>query len=100
MNPNKTQIPENNHNAVGRLNKTAYRDGYIHGQVDEHNIQQGNRIIRENNSAAGGLLTGITLTAIAFFVGGVLFFITQTNQPAKTNIETAPVPQTNQPQNP
>jgi hypothetical protein len=29
MNPNKTQIPENHNNGAGRLNKTAYRDGYI-----------------------------------------------------------------------
>jgi hypothetical protein len=100
MNPNKTQTSENHKNAVGRLNKTAYRDGYIHGQVDEHDIQRENRIIRENNSAAGGLLMGITLSAIAFFLGGALFFFTHTNQPAKTNVETAPVPPSNQPQNP
>jgi hypothetical protein len=100
MNPNKTQLSENHNNGVGRLNKTAYRDGYIHGQVDEHNIQQENRIVRENNSAAGGLLTGITLSAIAFCLGGALFFLTQSNQPAKTNVETAPIPQNSQLQNP
>lgn len=100
MNPNKTQTSENHNNAVGRLNRTAYRDGYIHGQVDEHNIQQENRIVGENNSAAGGLLMGITFSAIAFLLGGTLFFLTHTNQPTKTNVETAPVPPTTQPQNP
>jgi hypothetical protein len=100
MNPNKTQLSENYNNRVGRLNKTAYRDGYIHGQVDEHNIQRRNLIVGENNSAAGGLLIGITLSAIAFFLGGALFLLTHTNQPSKTNVETAPLPQNSQPQNP
>lgn len=100
MNPNKTQIPDNHNNAVSRLNKTAYRDGYIHGQVDEHDIQQKNRILGENNSAAGGLLMGITFSAIAFLVGATLFFLSQTQPPTRTNVETVPAPPTNQPQNP
>ena len=104
MNPNKTQLQENHNNGVGRLNKIAYRDGYLHGQVDEHNIQRENqrenRIIAENNSAASGLLMGITLSVIAFFIGGAIFFFTHANQPTNNNVETAPVPQTNQPQNP
>lgn len=100
MNPNKTQLQENHNNGVGRLNKIAYRDGYLHGKVDEHKSQRENRIIAENNSAASGLLMGITLSVIAFFIGGAIFFFTHTNQPTKNNVETAPVPQTNQPQNP
>lgn len=97
MNTDKTRIPENKNDGVGRLNKLAYRDGYIHGLADEHDNQQENHIIHENNSAAKGLLVGIGLTAIAAILGSTIFFLTHSNLRSTTPVETAPVPTTNQP---
>ncbi len=100
MKTDKTKIPENQNDGVGRLNKLAYRDGYLHGQVDEYDIQRENRSIRENNSAAKGLLIGIGLTSIASILGGTIFFLTHANWHSTTPGETAPVHSTNQTHNP
>jgi hypothetical protein len=100
MNTDKTQIREKKNDGVGRLNKLAYRDGYLHGQTDEHDIQQEHRIIRENNSAAKGLLIGIGLTAIAGLLGTTIFFLSHSTWRSPTPGKTAPVPTTNQLQNP
>lgn len=97
MNIDKTKTPENKNNGRGRLNKLAYRDGYIHGQVDEHEIQEKQRSIRENNSAAKGLLIGIGITAIAGILGAAIFLVTHANQNSTTPVETAPVPTSRQP---
>lgn len=97
MNIDKTKTPENRNNGRGKLNKLAYRDGYIHGQVDEHEIQKKNRIIRDNNSAAKGLLIGIGITAILGMLGAAIFLVTHANQNTTPPVETAPVPTSPQP---
>ena len=90
MNTDKTRIPEYSHDGVGRLNNIAYRDGYIHGRELEHHIQEEKRIIRDNNTAASGLLFGMTITAIAGVLGGFIFFATHHNQPSNSSLQTAP----------
>ncbi|MDP8965347.1 MAG: hypothetical protein M3O33_15465 [Cyanobacteriota bacterium] len=90
MNTDKVRIPEPSTDGVGRVNKVAYRDGYIHGREQEHHIQEDKRVIRDNNSAASGLLFGMTLAAIASVLGGVIFFATHQNQPSNTAVPTAP----------
>jgi hypothetical protein len=83
MTTDKTRMPENLNDGKGRLNKLSYRDGYIHDRPTEHNIQEDKRIVRDNNSAATGLLRGITLTAIAgLIVGASLLFLNHSNQPS------------------
>ncbi len=100
MNPDKIQTSDNTNDGVGRLNKLAYRDGYIHGREVEHHIQEENRVIRENDSAAGGLLTGITITVLAGLLGGTIFLLTHFNQRSTTPRQTNPIPNTSQLQSP
>jgi len=90
MNTEKMRIPEHSTDSVGGVNKVAYRDGYIHGREQEHRVQEDKRVIRDNNSAASGLLFGMTLAAIASVLGGVIFFATHQNQPFNTSVQTAP----------
>lgn len=97
MNTNKANTSDYRNNGNGRLNKIAYRDGYIHGRVHEHNIQSERRSIRENNSAAKGLLMGITFAAIAGLLGATAYFLNHTNQPSITPVQTAPALNENRP---
>lgn len=97
MNTDKAKTSDYRNNGKGRLNKIAYRDGYIHGRVHEHNIQGERRSIRENNSAAKGLLMGITFAAIAGLLGATAFFLNHTNERSTTPVQTAPVPNESQP---
>lgn len=100
MNTDKTKIPNNQHDGVGRLNRASYRDGYLHGQAVEHDIQRKNRTIRENNSAAKGLLIGIGLTAIAGLLGATIFFLIHATSRTTIPVDSAPASTTNQLQNP
>jgi hypothetical protein len=77
---------------TGRFNKLAYRDGYIDGKESEHHIQKEKRIIRDNNTAANGLLFGITVTALLGILGSAIFFAIHQYQPTKTSRQIAPLP--------
>lgn len=101
MKTDKTQMPENTNNGVGRLNKLAYRDGYIHEtglevplQPEKHSDRSN---IRKNEQVAGGLLLGVTITVLSVLLGGTFFFLTHPNQPSPTSIQSSPTPKTNQP---
>ncbi len=100
MNTDKTQIPEHQKNGAGRLNRLAYRDGYIHGRTDEHDIQQENLSIRENTSGVNGLLIGIAVTAIAGFLGGSIFLLSHSTGYSTSSGQRAPVSTTNSSQHP
>lgn len=102
MNTDKTKTPHNanTNNGAGRGNKLAYRDGYLHGRDTENRIQEENRIVRENNSAATGLLYGITITALLGLIGGAIFLLTHRDQPSTRPVQVVPVPNTSQPQSP
>ncbi len=100
MNTDKTKVPGQTNDGMGRLNKLAYRDGYIHGQDLEHHLQPENQsdrhTIRENNKAATGLLYGITITALASLLGGTIFLLAHQNQPATPPVPTVPAPNSSQ----
>lgn len=100
MNTNRTQTPKNNNegDGLGRISKMAYRDGYLHGRDLEHSVQEENRVVRDNNTAASGLLLGITIASLAGLLGGALYFVTHQNQPTTTPVRTAPAPTISQPQ--
>lgn len=100
MNSDKAQTSEHTNDGVGRLNKLAYRDGYIHGREVEHHIQEENRVIRENDSAAGGLLMGVTITVLAGLLGGTIFLLTHFNQRSTSPRQSTPAPNTSQLQTP
>lgn len=100
MNTDKTQTPHNSNDGAGKVNKIAYRDGYLHGRDTEYRMQEENRIVRENNSAATGLLYGITITALVGLIGGAVFLLTHRERPSTTPVQVVPVPNTSQPQSP
>lgn len=99
MNADKNQMVQTTNERVGRLNKLAYRDGYLHGMEQEHQSQEEMRVnqsIRDNNNAASGLLLGIAITALAGLLGGAIFLLTHQNQPSTVPVNTAPAPITSQ----
>ena len=77
---------------TGTSNKLAYRDGYIDGRESEHHIQQEKRIIRDNKTAANGLLFGITVTALLGILGSSIFLAIHQYKPVKTSLQIAPLP--------
>lgn len=99
MKTDNTPTPRNTNSSTDRLKQHSYQDGYLDGRVSENRIREENHTIRENNSAASGLLLGIGITAIAALIGGTLFFFTtDQDQPATAPTQTAPVqPSTTQP---
>ncbi|HAA31695.1 MAG TPA: hypothetical protein DCE56_33355 [Cyanobacteria bacterium UBA8553] len=105
MNTDKTHTPENTNNGAGRLNKIAYRDGYLYSKDVEHDIQQQHQEHRPNphsipqrDRIAKGLLLGLTLTMLSGFVGGTSFLLAQHYRQSILPVETAPVPAGSQPQ--
>lgn len=88
----KTRTPHKMKDGTGRFNKLAYRDGYIDGIESEHRIQKEKRIIRDNQTAANGLLFGITVMSLLSILGGVIFFAVHQYQPSKTSMQIAPLP--------
>lgn len=56
-------------------NSSSYRDGYLHGRVTEHQIQENKQDVRENNKIAKGLIIGIGVTAlVALGVAAMFIF--------------------------
>jgi len=99
MNTDKTHTPDNSNNGVGRLNKLAYRDGYLHGREAEPHIQQeqqenlgSHNNISRPDRIAKGLLLGITLTTLIGLVGGTSFLVAQHYRQLTLPGETAPIP--------
>jgi hypothetical protein len=99
MNIDKTQTPGNSNDGVGRLNKLAYRDGYIHSQNLEDDFQDENDSDRntiretkipETNKTARGLLWGITITLFTALLGGTFFLLMHQSQPSPTPVQTSP----------
>lgn len=64
-------------------NEVPYRDGYVNGQIAERRLREQDRVIRDNDNAARGLLLGIVVTSLLGLIIGTLFFL---------NREEAPVP--------
>lgn len=98
MNSNKIHTPQNiSPNNGGRLNKLDYRDGYLQGREIEHQRQEQKQVIRDNDSAASGLLFGLTVTALTGLMAGAIFFAINQNQPSGISGQAAPTTYTSQP---
>lgn len=96
----KPKTPDTIHDNRVVHNRDAYRDGYVHGQVSEHRHLEHDRSVRENNSAATGLLLGVSLAALAGLAGAGVYFFTQQNEPVPTTpVIQAPAPEVSEPQN-
>jgi hypothetical protein len=96
MKTDKTQMPEHSNDGVGRLNKLAYRDGYIHGTNLDDYIQQENSSLSSNigekNRLPQGLLLGLTLTTLIGLIGGTSFLWTYHYLQSTTPVRTEHVP--------
>ncbi len=66
----------------------TYEDGYASGRIQERNDQRRNIAARENN-AAGGLILGVMLAALATLVGGAMWYLNQTKE--AENATPAPI---------
>lgn len=75
-------------------NEVSYRNGYVDGRATENRKEYAQRA-RENNSAFGGLMLGILLTAAAGLVAGIFYFSNQQNE-----LQEAPEPAVVEPQEP
>ena len=65
-NPNEnnyTQVPRNTE-TINNRPPEEYRDGYVHGRIAERRYSNDNRVVRDNNNAARGLILGIVLTSL------------------------------------
>lgn len=87
--------------------EVAYRDGYVQGKVNEYHEQRYRRAkdaqihehrarVRENESAASGLLLGLLLAAILGTAGAIFYFMGRDSvEPPVINPEPAQ-PESNQ----
>jgi hypothetical protein len=71
--------------------QAAYRDGYVHGQQVEQRRVELNQDIRDNDTAARGLLLGILLTGAVGLATAAYFLSQRPQTPAPTR-ETIVVP--------
>src|SRR3569832_819918 len=96
MKTDKTQMPEHSNDGVGRLNKLAYRDGYIHGTNLDDYIQLEISSLLNNilpkNRLHKGLLLGLTLTTLIGLIGGASFLLTCHYLQSTTPVNTEHVP--------
>jgi hypothetical protein len=101
MKIDKNQTPGNPNNGAGRLNKLAYRDGYVYGtKLEEHpqeDINSDRNNIRKNDKTDKGFLLGITITIMTALLGGTFFLLMHPYQPSPSSIQTSPVPKISQP---
>jgi hypothetical protein len=80
-------------------NATPYRDGYVHGRVNERRLNEEGLEVRDNNTAARALLIGIALTSLVGLTLGALFFWNQRQEvitPVAVPVPAAPKPQASQ----
>jgi cytoskeletal protein RodZ len=72
----------------------------IHRDPVERRLEEERYVARENNSAAGGLLLGITIAALLGLAGAAFYFMNQRQEsPTQpTQILPIPVPNSSQPQ--
>ncbi|MBD2040665.1 hypothetical protein [Microcoleus sp. FACHB-672] len=67
-------------NGVNPAKKAAYHDGYVHGRVVENSQQAEVQRVRENDTAARGLLLGIILTSLIGLALGAVYYLNQRNE--------------------
>ena len=97
MNTNKKPVANSSNGRGDYSRSTSYRDGYIHGQNSECDLQEETRVREANNNAANGLLTGVALTVLLGLVGGTAFFLTQRPEPTAPTIVPVPASNSNTP---
>lgn len=95
------QIKRDPDNTVN--NSTAYEKGYHQGRHSERLVQEDNYAVRDNNSAASGIVIGLALAVIAGLAGGAMYLYNQRQESPRqtapsTQIIPVPVPNNSQPQ--
>jgi hypothetical protein len=79
--------PDNSTNARRATpDEVAYRDGYAQGRRNEQTVQSAyrqveyeNQRIREDNSAASGVVVGLVLASLVGALAGVFYFLSQSS---------------------
>jgi hypothetical protein len=100
-----TSADGNIHTNVTRTSETVennadkYEDGYVSGRIQERDYQRRNLAARDSNNAAGGLVLGVMLAALATLVGGAMWYLNQSKEAENatpTPIETPVTTDTNE----
>jgi hypothetical protein len=82
--------------------EVGYQEGYRTGRDSERIYQQEASSVREENSAASGLIIGLALASLAALAGGAIYFLNTRNEPVEqtaptTKVVPVPVPDRSQP---
>lgn len=82
--------------------EVGYQEGYRTGRDSERLYQQQASSVREENSAASGLIIGLALASLAALAGGAIYFLNARNEPVQqtapaTQVVPVPVPDRSQP---
>ncbi|MFB2937653.1 hypothetical protein ACE1B6_20590 [Aerosakkonemataceae cyanobacterium BLCC-F154] len=85
---NYSEVPRNTE-TVNNIPPEEYRDGYVHGRIAERRYNEDNRVVRENNNAARGLILGIVLTSLVAIPALAYYLWRQSQEPV---VAPEPVP--------
>lgn len=77
--------------------KAAYHDGYVHGRVVENSQQAEIQRVRENDTAARGLLLGIILTSLIGLAVGAVYYLNQRNEAVEPAVTPTTAPRAIEP---
>lgn len=77
--------------------KAAYHDGYVHGRVIENSQQAEIRRVRENDTAARGLLLGIILTSLLGLGLAAVYYLNQRNEAVEPAVTPTTAPRAIEP---
>ena len=90
MKTDRTHIPENTNDGVGRLNKLSYRDGSIHQGNLEDILFPAQPIGCTNTRTNRAVVVGVAIATVISLIGGATFFVTQSHHPASPSEQIAP----------
>lgn len=86
---NYTETPRNTE-TINNIPPEEYRDGYVHGRVAERRYNQDVQEVRDNNTAARGLILGIVLTSLVAIPALAYYLWNRQNQEPVVAPEPAP----------
>jgi len=100
--PMSNQIRRDPNSNPNVSQEVGYREGYRMGRDSERLYQQEASSVREENSAASGLIIGLALASLAALAGGAIYFLNARNEPVEqtaptTQVVPVPVPDNSQP---
>ncbi|MGA9378888.1 MAG: hypothetical protein WBV73_08980 [Phormidium sp.] len=88
---NYTEVPKNTE-TINNRPPEEYRDGYVHGRIAERRYSEDNRVVRDNNNAARGLILGIVLTSLVAIPALAYYLWNRQNQEPVVIPDPTPAP--------